>query len=263
MKIGAIVQARLSSERLPRKVILPLEGKPVLWHVLNRLKYSKKLDIIILATSTNKEDRGLKNITDSLNIPTFFGSLNDVLSRYYHAAKEYKIDPVVRITADCPMIDPEIVDEVIQGYLDGNYDYYGLAGAFPDGLDTVVFSFKALQIAFNEAELPSEREHVGGEFFKRNKHRFKIGGFEKFKDKANYRWTIDEPEDYEFLKIVFKELYSSERPFSYRDVFNLLERRPDLQKINLHIAQNEGYLKSLKEDQKYLAEHKSSGNIKE
>ena len=157
MKIGAIVQARLSSARLPGKVVLPLVGKPVLWHVLHRLQYCKKLDIIVLATSTNEEDKALKNIADSLNIPTFFGDLEDVLSRYYHAAKKYQLDTIVRITADCPMIDPGIVDEVIDGFIKGGYDCYELYGAFPDGLDTSVFSFKALEMAFKEADLLSHR----------------------------------------------------------------------------------------------------------
>lgn len=245
MNIGAIVQARLSSTRLPGKVLLPLEDKSVLWHVLNRLKHSKKLQTIILATSTVPEDKQLKTIADELDIPTFFGSLDDVLSRYYYAAKEYKIDPIVRITADCPVIDPGIVDEIIRGFLKGSYDSYSLSGAFPDGLDTQVFSFKALSIAFNEAKLPSEREHVGGRFFEKNRQRFKVGGFEKFKDKADFRWTIDEPEDYEFLKKVFSELYKNKPLFSHQDIFDLLKRKPELTKINSHIIRNEKYLNEI------------------
>jgi spore coat polysaccharide biosynthesis protein SpsF (cytidylyltransferase family) len=253
MKIGAIVQARLSSARLPGKVVLPLVGKPVLWHVLHRLQYCKKLDIIVLATSTNEEDKALKNIADSLNIPTFFGDLEDVLSRYYHAAKKYQLDTIVRITADCPMIDPGIVDEVIDGFIKGGYDCYELYGAFPDGLDTSVFSFKALEMAFKEADLLSHREHVGAGFFTRNKDRLKVGGYEKFKDKREYRWTIDEPADYKFLKMVFAELCREGEVFSYQDVFGLLKRRPELSEINSHIVRNEGFLKSLEKDKKYIA----------
>jgi spore coat polysaccharide biosynthesis protein SpsF len=251
-RVGAIVQARVSSTRLPRKVLLPLEGRPVLWHVLDRIGHAKKVDIVILATSTLPEDAELKKIADEFGIPTFFGSMDDVLARYYHAAERFRIDPIVRITSDCPMIDPEIVDEVAQGFLDGGYDHYGLSGSFPDGLDTEVLSFRALEIAFKEACLPSEREHVGAGFFEKNKDRIKIGGYRKFSDKGDYRWTIDEPEDYEFLKAVFRELYVPGRPFSYRDVFSLLERRPELRAINAHIIRNEGYLKSLREDEKFL-----------
>lgn len=254
MNVGAIVQARLSSTRLPGKVLLPLQGRSVLWHVLNRLKYSKKLKTIVLATSILPEDKELKNIADQLDVPTFFGSLDDVLSRYYHAAKEYKIDPIVRITADCPVIDPEIVDEVVEGFLSGSYDTYSLSGAFPDGLDTQVFSFAALSIAFNEAKLPSEREHVGGSFFEENKQRFKVGGLEKFRDKADCRWTIDEPEDYEFLKNIFAELYKEDSIFSYRDILDLLKSKPHLAQINSNIIRNQGYMKSLEEDRELLPE---------
>jgi len=253
MKTAAIVQARMSSTRLPGKVLLPLKEKPALWHVLNRLKHAKKLDTIVLATSNSPEDRVLKEVADGLEVPTFFGDLDDVLSRYYHAAKTYKIDPIVRITADCPVIDPQIVDEVVQNFIDGNYDYYGLAGAFPDGLDVVCFSFRALSTAFYEANLPSEREHVGGAFFERNHHRFKTGKFEKFTDRLDYRWTLDEPEDYEFLKIVFNELYEEGKVFSCWDIFELLERQPELTKINTHIIRNEGLVKSLEQDRQFEA----------
>lgn len=252
MKIGAIVQARLNSKRLPGKVLLPLSGKPVLWHVLNRLRHAKTLETIVLATSNSPEDRMLKEVADELNIPTFFGSLDDVLSRYYNAAKEYGIDPIVRITADCPLIDPEILDETIEKYISGSYDWYGLKGAFPDGLDIDIFSFKAISIAFNEAKLNSEREHVGVGFFARNSQRFKIGGYEKFHDKGHYRWTLDEPKDYEFLKIIYSRLYREGSVISYRDVFDLLEKEPSLLSMNSHIVRNEGYLRSLKEDEESL-----------
>jgi len=260
MNIGAIVQARLSSSRLPGKVLLPLGNESVLWHVLNRLKYSKRLHTIVLATSTKPEDRQLKDVADELGIATFFGSLDDVLARYYHAAKQYEIDPIVRITADCPLIDPEIVDEVIEAFLAGSYDVCSLSGEFPNGLETRVFSFKALSEAYNEAKLPSEREHVGGAFFEKNRHRFKVGGYEKLKGKADYRWTIDEPEDYEFLKEIFGELYKEGDIFFSRDIFNLLERRPGLSKINSHIIRDEGYHKSLKEDEEFLADIEKQGN---
>ena len=256
MKIGAIVQARMSSTRLPGKVLLPLAGKPVLWHVLNRLKFCKTLDIIILATSVSKEDRKLKKVADSLGIPTFFGSLDDVLSRYYHAAKKYKLDAIVRITADCPVIDPVVVDEVVYGFVKGGYDLYGLSGSFPDGLDTSIFSFKALKIAYKKAKLPSDREHVGTTFFRMYKNIFKSGGYKKFKDKGKYRWTLDEPEDYEFLKKVYESLYEEGKIFLSQDIFKLLEQNPELMKINSFIGRNEGYAKSLEEDKKFLRKRK-------
>ena len=256
MKIGAIVQGRMSSNRLPGKVLLPLAGKPVLWHVLNRLKFCKTLDVIVLATSVSKEDRKLKKVADSLDIPTFFGSLDDVLSRYYLSAKKYKLDTVVRITADCPVIDPHIVDEVVRRFIKGGYDLYGISGNFPDGLDTSVLSFKAIEDAYKKTKLPSDREHVGTTFFRTHKDMFKTGGYEKFKDKGNYRWTLDEPEDYEFLKKVYEALYQEGELFFYQDIFKLLEKKPELMKINSFIGRNEGYAKSLKEDKKFLRKRK-------
>jgi spore coat polysaccharide biosynthesis protein SpsF len=253
IRTGAIVQARLSSSRLPKKVLLPLAGKPVLWHVLNRLQYCRNINTVVLATSEEKEDRQLKKIADELNIPTFFGSLNDVLSRYYHAARKYRLDNVVRITADCPVIDPGIVDEVVEKFIRGGYDYYGLDGQFPDGLDVTVYSFRALETAFNEAKLPSEREHVGGTaFFRKNGNRFRTGGYKKFRNRQNFRWTLDEARDYEFIKRIYDELYGKNRIFTYKDIFKLLEKEPDLTGINSDIVRNEGYLKSLKADQLYL-----------
>ena len=256
MPIGAIVQARMGSTRLPGKVILPLEGKPVLWHVLKRVKASKKIKKVILATTDLPEDKPLAKIAKELQVETFFGSENDVLCRYYEAAKKYKIDPVIRITADCPVIDPVIIDEVIDFYFHGNYDLGGLNGSFPDGLDVAIYSFKALQIAHKEAKLPSQREHVGGDFFSRQPKRFRIGSYIKFKNKGNFRWTLDEPEDYELIKKIYSALYKKKPLFSHKDIFRLMKSQPKLLKINAHIIRNEGYLKSLKEDKKYLSKKK-------
>jgi len=256
LKAGVIIQARMNSNRLPGKVMLPLEGKPVLWHVLNRVKHCKKVKRVILATSTEKEDRKLKKVADGLNVSVYFGSLNDVLSRYYNAAKKYKLDFIVRITADCPVIDPGVVDEVVERAVKGGYDYYGLAGKFPQGLDVTVYSYKALEIAYKEAKLPSEREHVAGAFLAQHKDRFKTGCYRKFKNRRYYRWTLDEPRDYEFLKIIFRELYKSRKIFNYKDIYRLLKRKPEIMKINAGIIRNEGYLKSLKEDEFFLKNKK-------
>lgn len=255
-KIGVIVQARLSSVRLPNKVLLPLAGKPVLWHIFNRLSYCQKVDLIILATSTKKEDKQLKKIADLFTIPTFFGSLNDVLARYYQAAKKFRLNTIVRITGDCPLIDPEIVDEIIDKFYQKEYDYYGLSGSFPDGLDVTVYSFNALEKAYQEAKLPSDREHVGGTFFKQNKNRFKTGGYVKFKNMDHCRWTLDESKDYQFLKIIFANLYQENKIFLTKDILKLLKKNPQLKKINEHIIRNEGYLKSLIEDRKFFKRRK-------
>jgi spore coat polysaccharide biosynthesis protein SpsF len=248
MKIVAIIQARMTSKRLPKKVLLPINGLSVLEHVYSRLNKCKTLNEIIVATSTNISDDKIEHLCKLKNIKVFRGSLNDVLDRYYRCAKFYKADAIVRITADCPLIDPEIVDEVVKGFLSNDYDFYSLIGSFPDGLDCQVFSFKALKKSWIEAKLRSDREHVGTYIEKTRSSSFHSGGLEKFKNFGHYRWTLDRIEDYHFLKKIFDKLFTKNRNFKSNDVIQLLKREPELLKINSNIIRNEGYLKSLKGD---------------
>ena len=175
MKVVAIVQARLSSQRLANKVLLPLEDKTVLGHIVDRLLNCKFLDEIVIATSTDASDKEIVDWCKINKINFFCGSLHDVLDRYYKASRKYNAKVIVRITGDCPVVDPEIVDEVIKGFFSGNYDAYSLAGDFPDGLDCQVFSFSAIEKSWKEAKLPSEREHVGVFIEKTHRELFKLG----------------------------------------------------------------------------------------
>ena len=161
MKVVAIVQARMNSSRLPGKVMMQLVNKPVLEHVVERLSYCKLIEKIVVATSNESSDDQVKDYCVNNKIDFYRGSLVDVLDRYYHAAKIYNAKAILRITCDCPVIDPVVVDAVITGYLSGEYDSYGLGGKFPDGLDCTVYSFSSLEKAWQEARLKSEREHVG------------------------------------------------------------------------------------------------------
>ena len=239
----------MSSTRLPGKVLMPLAGKPVLAHVVERLSYCRMLSGAIVATTVESSDDAIATFCESTGIPLFRGSLEDVLDRYYQAANQFGADPIVRITADCPAIDPVIVDAVIAGFLAGNYDYYGLSGEFPDGLDCTVFAYKALKKAWNEAKLKSEREHVGP-YLEKHPEIFRNGGLELFHGMAHHRWTLDEPRDYVLLSAIFDDLYRPDRLFLTHDVLELLERKPELMAANQGIIRNEGYLKSLAEDRK-------------
>ena len=249
MKIVAIIQARMSSTRLPGKVLMPLVGKPVLWHVVNRIRACKTIAEVVVATSTDVTDDVIEIWCRGADVSCYRGDLNDVLDRYYQAGLIHAADIVVRITADCPVVDPTIVDEVVRGYLAGGYEFYGLSGEFPDGLDCTVFAFNALARAWREAVLPSEREHVGP-YIEKHPEMFKSGGFTKFTGLSHHRWTLDEPRDYEFLQVVFSRLYRPDQIFLASDVLALLDNEPELININSSILRNEGYLKSLLEDGK-------------
>jgi len=248
MKVVAIIQARMSSSRLPGKVLMPLAGVPVLGHVVDRLCSCKMVDEIVVATSLDASDDLISDYCRNAGINVFRGSLDDVLDRYYQAASEYQADPVVRITADCPAIDPVVVDAVIAGFLSGNFDLYSLGGEFPDGLDCSVFSFGAIERAWKEAKLNSEREHVGP-YIENNPQLFRNGKLELFHGLSKQRWTLDEPVDYELLSKVFGRLYREDSHFLTHEVLKFIGENPALSNINSGIVRNEGYLKSLENEE--------------
>ena len=250
--LGAIIQARVSSTRLPQKVIKKIEGKTVLEHLILRAKKVKNCDKVILATTDKKDDDVLGKIAKELNVLAFRGSENDVLDRYYQAAKLFKIDPIVRITADCPLLDPKIVEKVIDFYFSGNYDYISNTHppTFPNGMDVEIFNFKSLEKSWKKAKLRSEREHVTPYIFK-NPKLFKIGNITYEKDFSHLRLTLDEKEDLILIRKIYKELYPKNPFFGLEQVLELFKRKPELIEINQHIKRDEGYLKSLKEDKIY------------
>jgi spore coat polysaccharide biosynthesis protein SpsF len=249
----AIVQARMGSTRLPGKILKPLAGRPALWHLVDRLNRSKRLKEIIVATTANQEDAVVVKFCEENGIRWFRGSENDVLDRYYQAAKACAADPIIRITADCPVIDPAIVDEMIDRFFAGNYDAYGLGGQFPDGLDCECFAFWVIEDAWKNANLPSEREHVGI-YPGKHPEKFRLGIYEKFSGLGHLRWTLDEEADLHFLQAVFERLYKPDAIFQTGDILELLRREPELMSINQGITRNEGLLKSLSEDEAYLKE---------
>jgi spore coat polysaccharide biosynthesis protein SpsF len=243
-----IVQARMSSTRLPGKVLLPLAGRAVLTHVLERLSCCLTLSEVVVATSVDVSDDALAQWCLDQGVQVFRGSLYDVLDRYYQCALSHQAQAVVRITADCPALDPTLVDEVVQGFHSGAYDLFYLGGEFPDGLDCAVFSFSALQRAWREAKFPSEREHVGP-YVVNHPEWFRIGHLDKFKGLSHHRWTLDEPRDLAFLQTVFERLQRPDgRPFLTQELLDLLDREPQLAQVNDGIVRNEGLIKSLAAD---------------
>ena len=244
MKVVAIIQARMSSKRLRGKVLMQLAGIPVLEHVVQRVSYCKTINQVVVATSSDISDDDIETWCIDHKVECFRGNLSDVLDRFYQAAKYYQAEAIVRITADCPVIDPAIVDEVVEGYQVGSFEFYGLAGEFPDGLDCTVFSFSAIERAWNEAALPSEREHVGP-YIEKNPEIFKSGALVKFKRMSHHRWTLDEPDDFKLLSFIFNELYEKGSIFYTHQIIKLLEINPEISNINSNIIRNEGYQNSL------------------
>jgi len=250
--IGIIIQARTGSTRLPKKVIKKIVGKTVLEHVIGRTKRVKNIDKIVLATTRKKEDDILVEIAKKLNISVYRGSEDDVLDRYYQAAKLLKISEIIRITADCPLIDPKIVEQVADFYFQGNCDFVSNTHppTFPNGMDVEIFNFKSLKKSWQEAKLKSEREHVTPYIYK-NLNLFKIDNVVYGNNNFSYlRITLDEKEDLLLIRKIYRELYNQNRFFGLEDVLKLFKEKPGLTKINQHIKRNEGYLRSLKEDEK-------------
>jgi len=252
--ILAILQARFSSTRLPGKVLKPILGEPMLIRQVERLRHARRVDQLLVATSTDPSDDALVAVCEQYDIPCFRGNLNDVLDRFYQAAMPYKPDHVVRLTGDCPLTDPTIIDAVIALHLSGNFDYSSSAIdlSFPDGLDAEIMRFACLEEVWREAELPSEREHVTL-FIYRRPARYRIGSYKGYRDLSHCRWTVDEPEDFEFVTRIYERLYSENTVFGMGDILALLESEPTLAMINKGFERNEGLKKSLQEDMRFVA----------
>ena len=247
-KTSIIIQARTGSHRLPKKVLASIEKKPMIWHVINRLKKVNGIDQIILATTKNKEDEKLIQIANNCDIEIFQGKANNVLDRYYNCSIKFNADPIIRITADCPLIDYEVINKMLQIFKLNKFDYIcnNLPSTFPDGLDVEIFSFKSLKKSFEKAKLKSEREHVTP-FIRKNKNNFKIYNYKNKKDLSKYRFTVDEKEDLKFIRKIFTK-FQPQTNIVLNDILKVLDENPELLKINNKIIRNEGYLKSLKKD---------------
>ena len=243
--VVAIIQARMGSSRLPGKSLAEIEKRPMLWHVIQRVKRARMVDRVVVATSTAPADDAIENMCQENGVPCYRGSENDVLDRFYHAALAEKPAKVVRITADCPLIDPEVIDRVVRRFERGDLDYASnaMVRSYPDGLDTEVFSFSVLERAWHEANKASEREHVTP-YLRSEKFRTANVENDSTSLHQHYRWTVDEVEDLEFIRAVYKAFRDRET-FGMKDVLELIEKNPGLEKMNSEIVSNHGYYKSL------------------
>lgn len=249
MTVVALLQARTSSTRLPGKVLKPLLGEPMIVRQIERVRRSRRIDRLMVVTSDSPSDDELASCCVAAGVEVFRGSLNDVLDRFYSAVKDIRPQHVVRLTADCPLADHEVIDAVIDFHLDGGYDYASnvLPPTYPDGLDIEVFRFSVLETIWHEACLPSQREHVTS-FIYQHPERFRLGGFTQPKDLSSLRWTVDEPSDFTFVEAVYQALYRNNPDFLTADILRLLAKRPELLEINAGQVRNAGYLTSLVQD---------------
>lgn len=220
-KVSAIVQARLTSTRLPGKVLMDIEGKPMLWHVVNRLKFSKKIDDIILAIPDTKENNSLEDYCKKNNLKYFRGDELNVLKRYYNTAKKYQAKTIVRITADCPLLDPEIVDMVVEKHIASGADYTSnvINKTFPKGLDVEIFQFEALEKSHKDAKDAYDREHVTSYMYK-NPNIFKLQNIEASLQIGfpELRLTVDTKEDIDFVRKIYENLYRDGQIFGAKEV---------------------------------------------
>jgi len=249
-KAHIIIQARTSSQRLPGKVIRELAGLPMISQVIRRVKFSKYAEAVCLATTSEKEDDVLEVIGRNENVLVFRGDKEDVLSRYYFAAKELSATDIVRITGDCPLIDPRVLDEVVELYFRSGADYASNIHppTYPDGLDVEVFSTHLLARSYKEAQRKYQREHVTPFMWERE-DLFHIVNHTYNLDLSSLRWIVDEEKDLRFASEVYRRISPNEDGIFYmEDVLKVLREEEGLLEINAGISRNEGFSKSLKEE---------------
>lgn len=243
----AILQARMSSSRFPGKVLKPILGRPMLLHQLDRVRRARSLDALVVATSTDPSDDAIEELCVSEHVTCFRGSLDDVLDRFYRVALPFNPQHIVRLTGDCPLADPELIDRVVEFFVAGNFDVAGTALTFPDGLDVEVLRFAILEYLWRHAVRPSDREHVSL-FIHRHPERYRIGRYGGDTDLSHLRWTVDEPQDFELVRRIYEALYPGNPAFTTKDILDLLAAQPDLSEVNRGIRRNAGLERSLARD---------------
>lgn len=237
-RVILIIQARMGATRLPGKVLKAVMGKPLLSYLVERLKRVKKVDQLVLATTTNPSDDVLMEFCVKEHLPFFRGSEENVLDRFLQTARIYKGEVIVRITADCPLIDPAIVDEAIDFFLNHPYDYVSdvLTRTYPRGMDVEVFSISSFEKVAKEAQREDEKEHVTP-YYLRHPEQFKLGQVTSKENNSHLRLTVDTPEDFTLIKTLLEELYPKNRKFTLEDILKTLKAHPEWVQINAHVKQ--------------------------
>lgn len=239
LHVVIIIQARMGASRLPGKPLKEVLGRPLLFYLIERLKQCKYADAIVVATTKRSQDALIVDCAKKFHTDTVRGEEEDVLSRYALAAKKTKADVIVRITADCPLMDPSLVDQMIEAFLlKGDLDYFSntLDRTFPRGLDVEIFSRAALEKAYFEAKEAEEREHVTPYFY-RHPESFRMENFSFEKNVSSHRWTVDTEEDFELIKRMIEALYPKNPHFGLKEMLALIQENPEWEEINRHVKQ--------------------------
>lgn len=253
MKVTAIIQARMTSTRLPCKVLMEVMGRPLLSYQIERLRFSKRIDNIIIATTTNKEDAPIVELAQKEGLNFYHGSEDDVLDRYYQTAKKYNVKHIMRLTADCPLIDPDICDSIAIAYFKSGVDYIRTGETFAEGLDCEIIGFEALTRAWLDAKLKADREHVTL-YIRNHPELFKTTVKENEADDSRYRITVDDEEDFLVVKTILENLYKeNDSYFTVREIKSYLDDHPEVYRLSSHAIRNEGLLKSLQVESKHGA----------
>ena len=236
--INIIVQARMSSTRLKGKVLLPVCGKPLLVHVIERIQRVKHKHRLIVATTTDSQDDLIQDIVLKHHVRLFRGDAFNVLKRYKDCCNDYPADVIVRITSDCPLIDPAIIDKALSVYLEGNFDYVSNTQnrSYPRGMDVEVFSYKSLEYACQHAENEFDKEHVTAYIYN-HPQKFNLKSFSAPLDHSFYRLTVDTKEDFQLINTIYEYLYPINASFGLQDILDALKKHPDWAFINQHVRQ--------------------------
>jgi len=242
MKVACIIQARVGSSRLPGKIIKKILGKEMIVHEIERVLNSKRIDAVVIATTSGKADDPVEKLVlsyDNPKVVLYRGSEEDVLDRYYGAAKVCSCDVIVRVTGDCPLIDWELIDAAIEEFTGGKYDYVSNVlpkRTYPRGLDVEVFGFKTLEWMWKNCKKQYEREHVTA-YIRENPGKYRIKNLLSGKNLSDLRWTVDEGRDFMFVSAIYKELYPNKKNFNTKDILGLLKKKPELSGINKEVEQ--------------------------
>jgi spore coat polysaccharide biosynthesis protein SpsF len=246
--IVGIVQARMGSTRLPGKTLMDICGQPLLAHILGRVSHARHVHQLVVATTTAPVDDAIVSFCQQNGYAVFRGSENDVLDRFYQCARAHSADVIVRITADDPFKDPVVADRITEELLQNDYDYVSntIQLTFPEGLDIEVFTFAALERAWNEATTASDREHVTP-YLWLHPERFKLKNVEYEQNLSHLRWTLDTPADLAFTRAVYERLYQPDSIFLMTDMLRLLEQEPALLELNASVERFAGHKKIMQE----------------